>query len=320
MNLPACVYHKHGAYWYVKRGKWTRLAADLSDALEAYARIIDSPSGTMPALIDDALVQIKSKVKASTFKQYEAAARKLKKAFVEFAPQQVQPRHVAAFKLGMAKTPNMANRCLSVLRQAFDYALEAQVIDSNPAVGVRRHKERKRDRLITADEYEAIYAKAGPRLQIIMDLLIRTGQRITAVLRIMRSDLTDDGIRFPKHKTDGKGTVKWTPELRAVVDRALALHGKVSYMTLLFNRRRKAPDYRSVRDQWEAACKAAGVADAHIHDLRAVAGTTAEEQGLNPQALLMHSSPQNTQRYLRSKKEPKVQGPSFRQSVRQPGK
>lgn len=28
MNLPKCVYFKHGAYWLVKRGRWLRLTAD----------------------------------------------------------------------------------------------------------------------------------------------------------------------------------------------------------------------------------------------------------------------------------------------------
>lgn len=316
-HLPACVYPKHGAYWYVKKGEWTRLPEEgpstLQTALEAYAAIVETPNGGMSALIDEALKVIKKQVAESTAGQYDDAAKILKRKLVQFAPEQVRAKHVMQLKLSMEKTPNMANRCLSVLRQVFDFALERQQprVDCNPAIGIKRFKEHKRDRLITASEYGAIYAKAGPRLQIIMDLCIRTGQRITAVLRIRRSDMNDEGIRFGKHKTDGKGTVKWTPELLAIRDRALALHGKVSYMTLLVNRRRKAPDYRSVRDQWDNACKAAGVEDAHLHDLRAVAGTEAEEQGLNPQALLMHSSPQNTQRYLRAKKEPKVNAPSF---------
>lgn len=312
-HLPPCVYPKHGAYYYVKRGAWTHLGDTLAIALEKYALLHETPKGNMDPLIDDAFAFIKPNLAAQTVKSYGSAAKQLKKVLQQFQPHQVKPVHAATIKRSMAGKPNMCNRVLSFARQVFDYALENQWpgVELNPFTGIRRHKERKRDRLISEAEYAAIYAKAGPRLQIIMDLLIRSGQRITAVLRIRRSDLTDEGIRFPKHKTDGKGTVKWTPELRAVVDRALAMHGKVTYMTLLFNRRRKAPDYRSVRDQWDIACGAAGVEDAHIHDLRAVAGTRAEEQGLDPQALLMHFSPQTTRRYLRAKKEPVVQGPSF---------
>lgn len=310
------MYPKHGAYWYVKNGKWTRLPSTgpstLASALEAYAALVETPKGGMPALIDEALVVIGKRVAASTAGQYEDAAKILKRKLVQFAPGQVRPVHVVALRQSLVNTPNMANRCLSVLRSVFDYALEQQRIESNPAIGVKRLKEKKRDRLITPQEYVAIYAKAGPRLQVIMDLCIRTGQRITAVLRIRRTDLTEEGIRFGRHKTDGKGVTAWTPELRAVVERAKALNGNIrSLTTLLRNKRGKAPDYRTVRDQWDEAVKAAGVTDAHLHDLRAVAATWAKRQGLNPTALLMHSSPAQTERYLRGREEPVIEGPSF---------
>lgn len=317
-HLPPCVYFQHGTHWYVKRKIWTDIGPSLTEALEAYARIVGTPQGNCDALIDEAFAFIRPRLSKETIKGYTTAAKKLKKALAQFRPEQVNPKHAATLKKALASKPNMGNRVLSFARQVFDYGLEQwPSVEANPFLGIKRHKERKRDRLITPDEYDRIYEKAGERLQIIMDLLIRTGQRITAVLRIRRSDLTDDGIRFPKHKTDSKGVVAWTPELHEVVDRALAMHGKVERMTLLFNKKHKAPDYRSVKDQWDIAVKAAGVEDAHIHDLRAVAGTEAEEQGLNPQALLMHATRANTERYLRSKREKVVQGPSFnRQSIR----
>lgn len=323
-HLPKCVYPKHGAYWHVKGGKWTRLPAQgpstLKAAMEAYAAIFETPKGGMPSLIDEALVHIKRSVKPSTAKQYDIAAKKLKKQLVEFAAEQVMPKHIAQLKISMAGTPNMANRCLSVLRLVFNYALEQQLIQSNPAVGIKPHKEKKRERLITAAEYGEIYAKAGPRLQVIMELLIHTGQRITAVLRIHRADLVEEGIRFPQHKTDAKRIVRWTPELRAVVERAKTLNQNIRALTLLHNRRGKVPDYRTVRDQWENACTEAGVLDAHLHDLRALAATEAKKQGKNPTALLGHSSEAQTSRYLRSREEPVVDGPSFRRLIDTPTK
>lgn len=311
-HLPPCVYPKHGAYWYVKKGKWTRLGDTLASALRAYAERFEAPQGTMDKLIDSAMDVIKPGLKRNTVRQYEIAARKLKAAFVEFSPEQVTPKHVAGFKTGMVATPNMCNRCLSLLRQVFDYALEHEMVDSNPAIGIRRHEEKKRTRLLSDKEYDAIYAKAGPRLQIIIDLLYLTGQRITAVLKIHRSDITEAGVRFPQHKTDTKRIIKMTPELKAVIDRAKALGGGVTSLTLLRGRGGKAPDYRSVRLQWDNACQAAGVEDANLHDIRAKAATDAEKQGLNATALLGHTNVQQTRRYLRGKEEPVVEGPSFR--------
>jgi integrase len=320
-HLPPCVHPKHGAYYYVKGGKWIRLGETLADALTAYAALHETPKGGMPALIDEVIMAMKARkppLADSTLKQYEGAAKILKRKFVQFAPEQVKSKHVALFKRELAGTPNMANRCMSVLRQVFDYALEEQLpgVDGNPAVGIKRHKEGKRDRLISWEEYGAVYAKSGARLQVITDLLIRTGQRITAVLRIKRTNLLPEGIRFGHHKTPTKGIVKWTPELREVVERAKALRGNVRSLDwLLTGRTGKPPDYRTVKDQWDKVCERAGVEDATLHDLRALAATEAEKQGMNPTALLQHSSPAQTRRYLRGKEEPVVDGPSFRRLI-----
>lgn len=315
-HLPPCVYPRHGAFWHVKGGKWTRLGATLEDALAEYARMYETPKGGMPTLIDDALDHIRPNIAKATAAQYDVAAKKLKRMLRQFAPEQVKPKHVAAIKIALAKTPNMANRCLSLLRQVFAWALEQQLVDVNPVVGIKRHHERKRDRLVTLAEYDAIYAHAGPRLQVIMDLLIRTGQRISDVLAIRRADLLEDGIRFQQQKTGAKLVVPWTPELRVVVERAKMLHGNIRALTLLHNRRGKTPDYRTVQLQWEKACRTAGVADARLHDLRAMSLTAAKKQGLNPTALAGHSSPAQTARYLRDREEPLANGPSFGQSNR----
>jgi integrase len=316
-HLPRSVYFRHGAFYYVRGGKWTRIGKSLREALGAYAAIQETPSGSTSDLIDQAMAHIVRKVSKNTEKQYLRAARHLKVWLQEFDPQDVQPRHVAALKLKLAAKPNWANRCLSLLRQVFDYALEQQLVQINPAVGVKRHPERKRTRLLSLEEYQAIYDSAGPRLQVIMDLCIRTGQRVGDVLAIRRSDLTAEGIRFEQMKTGNKGVVAWSQELRSIVERAKTLDGNIRALTLLHNRRGKAPDYSTVKIQWDKARSAAGVPDARLHDLRALAATWAKKQGKNPTALLMHSSPAQTVRYLRDKEEPVTEGPSFGQSNRQ---
>jgi integrase len=325
-DLPACVYRKDGAYWYVKDNRWRRLgpigdAAALAAALEAYAHLQElEADGGMPALIHDALAHLAARkipLAPNTLLNYRTAGKILARKLRAFRPSQVEERHVSQVKAGLKRTPNMANRCLSLLRQVFAYAMEERPelgVKANPAATVKRHPEGKRDRLISAEEYAAIYAHAGPRLQVAMDLAIRTGQRVNAVLKIERSQLTEHGIRFGKFKTDTKGIVAWTPELREVVERAKALGGPVSDLTWLvpgvYHPERKA-DYRSVKEQWDRACKAAGVTGAQLRDLRAVAATAAKRQGLNPQALLQHTSAAQTERYLRGKEEPISTPPSF---------
>jgi integrase len=312
-HLPRCVYRRHGAYWFVKGGKWTRLGVDLRAALATYATLYEAPKGTMPQVIAEALRTILPKVKPATQKQYTIAGRKLAKMLAEFSPADVRQKDIAALKLALAHTPNMANRCLSVLRQVLDYAVEHQMIDGNPAIGVPRLDERKRTRLLTAGEYAAIFAKAGERLQIIMELSRYTGQRIGDVLAIRESQIDADGISFKQQKTGKLLRVSWSPGLRRAVDRARERQGAVRSLTLVTGRRGGKADYRTIRDQWDAACKAAGVEDAHLHDLRAMAATEARREGKDATKLLGHSSPAQTDRYLRDRDTVTVDGPHFGQ-------
>jgi integrase len=311
-HLPRKMYLRRGTYFYVRKKQWINLGKDLRGALAQYASILEEPKGGMADLIDAAMVHIEQGVSPNTCTLYRQGARRLKKMLKEFSPQQLRAKHVMQVKRGLAKTPSLANVCIIVLRLVFTYALENELVDDNPATAVKLYRTAKRTRLISIQEYTAIYAKAKPRLQIIMDLCIRTGQRISDVLAIRRADLTADGIRFQPQKTDTKkGIVPWTPELRAVVERAKSLNGNLSALTLLHNRRGQPLKYMAVYDTWRKARRTASIPDARIHDLRAVAATWARKQGKNPTALLMHSSPAQTERYLRDKEELIVEGPSF---------
>jgi integrase len=134
-------------------------------------------------------------------------------------------------------------------------------------------------------------------------LLRVTGQRVSDVLALRRADLTDEGVAFVQHKTGAKVTLRWTPDLRAAVDAALALHGPVKRLTVFYGRRNDggSPGYQTILKQWQRAVKKAGVPDANLHDLRAVAVTDAHRQGLDAQALAGHSSAAMTRRYIRDK-------------------
>lgn len=320
-HLPACVYHRHGAYWHVKAGKWTRLSDDLQTALQEYARLqAVKGGGGMADLIDEALPSILAGKAPSTQKQYRACAIKLQHILLEFAPHQVTPRDIAQIRRSMADTYAVANRTITVLRMVFDYALEEQLVAANPCVGIKRFEQQSRTRRITRQEFRAIQAAGTPLLGVVMDLCYLTGQRIGDVLKIRRADLQDDGIYIEQQKTTARLMIAWTPELREVVERAKLLHGPVATLYLLRGVRKAAPTYHMIYRQWLKACKGAGVEDANIHDLRAMAGTEAEAQGHDPQKLLGHADRKVTRRYLRDRTVPVVEGPSFGQSKTSRGK
>jgi integrase len=311
-----CCYFKHGAYWLVKRGKWERIGSTLAEATAEYVRrTTAAKTGGMPALIEKVFAHHTPKLAEGTCDIYRAVSDRVSLQLREFEPGQVRGKHIAAIKLKLVDTPVMANHTVSWLRTVFAYAVEWQLVDTNPCIGIKPYPVRKRARYLADAEYAAIRAKAGPRLAVIMDLLYLTGQRVSDVLAVRRGDLTDAGIAFTPEKTanstQARLVVQWSDELRATVAAALALQGKVPSLYLLHNRSRKPLTYSAVRQQWDAACLAAGVEDAHMHDIRAKALTDAKAQGHNATALAAHADPKMTERYIRLRETPLVQGPTF---------
>lgn len=98
---------------------------------------------------------------------------------------------------------------------------------------------------------------------------------------------------------------------KAATDAAKALHGRVASLYVVPGRGALPLAYMPIFRDWQTACIAAKVADAHIHDLRALAGTVAKAEGRDAKALLGHKSARMTERYLRDRELPIVEGPSM---------
>jgi integrase len=316
-HLPACVYARHGAFWYVKRGKWQRLAGadDLAGALREYARLMATGVGGMPELIEQSLPVLTEGKAAATRKLYTLAGRKLQHMLADFAPHQVERRHVIEIIEGMAATPIMAARCVSLLRLVMARAVDLQIIDANPCSDLPQRPRSKRTRRVTLDEYRRIHEHASPRLQATMDLCAITGQRIGDVLALRRDALRPDGVRFRQRKTGAELVVAWTAELRAAVDAATALHGRVQGLYVLPGLRGRPLAHQPIWRDWRRACAAAKVDGATLHDLRALAATEARRQGLDAQALLGHATERMTLAYLRDHDVPVVQPPSLKRGT-----
>lgn len=325
-DLPPRCYLKHGAFFYVSPcGKWHNLGRDKDKALREYGKLAVNTGALdisrMTGLIDTALPMICHGKAKSTVKSYRQVAARLRVIFAEFGVDDVKPKHVAQVKVSMRDTPNLANRFLTVLRLLFTYAVEQQLCEWNPASGIKPYPEAKRTRLLSDEEIDQVLSHCPPRLKALVGLLRVTGQRVGDVLAMRRSDLTDEGVVFVQGKTGARVTLRWTPDLRAAVDAALALHGPVKRLTVLYGRRNAGgpPGYATILKQWRRAVEKSGVSDANLHDLRAVAVTGAHRQGLDAQALAGHSTAGMTRRYIRDKMGVVVTPPTLSKKVSKSG-
>jgi integrase len=312
-HLPACMYLKHGAYYLVRHGKWCRLGSELPAALHEYARILGQTAGGMPDLIDTMLPRILRNKRTGkphadeTVRQYTASAALLKTMLASLSPHDLSPRDVKSLKRELQDTPVVSNRAVTVLSLILKEAVDDELIDSNPAFGVERIKLEPRTRRVTVAEYDSIYANADPTMRAVMSMCYATGQRVMDVCTIKSEQIADDGITFVSQKTKSRVTVEWTTELRAAVAEARALKPNALRPTYLWG---FAPlTYPMVYKRWRKACKAARVTDANIHDMRAMSGTDADDQGISAQTLLGHKDSRTTRIYLRDKTTPVVRGP-----------
>jgi integrase len=302
---------RHGAYYYVHKGKWTRLGNDLHTALQQYAAVVAVPENGFPGLVDKALPHITERVSPSTARIYRRCAGILKETFAEFRPDQVTHGAIVQMQDMWKSNHATANHLLTTLKLIYQWAMDREIVTANPTLSVKRLSQNQRSRLITWREYQAIYAEAPDWVQVIMDLCYLTGQRIGDILKIEHVHLQDGGIFFEQEKTGKRLIVAWTPELSEVVARAKTLKYSVrSVKYLLAGRAGTKRERQNVWRYFKGAARAAGVPDVTLHDLRAMSGTEADREGLDPTALLGHTDRRTTQIYLRDKTAKKVSGPT----------
>ena len=312
-HLPACMYHKHGAYYLVRLSKWRRLGTDLAASLHEYARLLGQADGTMPELIELMLPRILRNRKTgamhaeSTQRQYRQAASVLAQMLAPLSVQDVSPRDVKAVRRELQDTPAVANRTVTVLKLILQEAVEDELIASNPAGGIKQPKLAARTRRLTDAEFRSIYAHADPLLRAVMSLCYATGQRLMDVATIRSDAITDQGVYVRAQKTRKQVVIAWTADLRAAVAEARALKPNLLRPLYLFGF--ETPTYPMLYKRWKRAVKAAKVSDARAHDIRAMAATDADAQGIDSQKLLGHTDAATTRIYLRDRVVPVVLGP-----------
>lgn len=309
------MYRKHGAIYLVRRNKWSRLGETLDQALVEYARIQSGSRGSMGILLDDYLKHCatrKKPVADSTLKQYTYAADVLKVALEHFSPHTLTAPVVARLlDHHGAKHPNMANRMRSVLMGAMNLAVRHGLAQTNPVLPIARFEEDKRERYITDQEFWKVYACANPVTKAMMKIQHLTGQRIADVLSRKMTDVEGDAIYFVQQKTNKRVAIR-APGLKEAIEEAKQARGNVRSFWLIPGPKGRRYSYKGAYDAWKRAAAKAGITDARPNDLRAKAATDAEEEGLNPTALLGHDSARTTKRYLRNRKAKVVAGPTLK--------
>jgi integrase len=221
---------------------------------------------------------------------------------------------VKAWHTALQDSPYAANRALAVLRKMFSLAVnEWELVDENPALGVKMFRETKRERFATDNDLARIgrwlsnAEKAGtvhPSFALAVRLLALTGMRLTEVLTLEWSavDIQNSAIRLADAKA-GARTVPLGAPTRALL---AAVEVRGSYVVTGYDTTTHL-QRSAFRMGWRYLRAGTGLADLRPHDLRHTAGTFAAQAGANAflvRDLLGHKTLAMTGRYVERASDP----------------
>jgi len=308
-DLPARVYFKHNAYYFVDSSKkWHRLGDDFYQAMIAYSEIntINIPCSNMGAILDRYQRDIIPTKAISTQKSNLSEIVLLRGVFGHMQPEDIDPQDI--YKYMDARPLVRANREIALFSNVFTKAIRWGYCKENPCKQVERNKETPRDRYVTNSEFWAVFdlAEYNPVLQVAMLLTAITGLRGTDLLQITFAQFTEQGLEVTPSKTKSRTGKKliftWTDSLTDVHARAKNLKRKIKSIYVLCNRKGQPYTPSGFKAMWRRLmlkAKENGIEWFQFRDLRAKAGSDHEDG-----SLLGHSDPKTLERHYRRK--PKI--------------
>ena len=317
-DLPPHMHQKGGMYYYVTssggKRKWIKLHAELAKARVLWAQLENGDYATQTSLFNERLDLYLASPKFTALAertriQYECVAKTLRAYFDGASMESIQPKHIAIW-MDNHHSAIQANTGKAIISNVFDIAVRYGIVNANPARQIKYNRVGGRDRLITDQEYRAIWKAADDHVRIAMDVGYLTGTRIQDILDIHLGDLSPEGIFVKvgkvKNSTKKKQLFLWSPGLEEVIARAKALPRSVRGLYLICDRQGKPYSYSTFNTHWLKAVRSVGIEGVHFHDIRAKAATDAKALGINYQALLGHASKAMSDRYLRAREIERV--------------
>lgn len=314
-HLPANMQLKHGAYYFVKAGKWTRLADSYGPALVEYAKYVGSRPEVLK--VKDALWgaiehartrKHKAPASPATLVSYRHSAARLERDFGHMALEDLEPEHVVRYVVNGGTVQH--NRDKALLSIAYTYArVLGGYRGPDPTKGLQvRVEEKPRDRYVTDAELDKIISVASPKLACIARFIELTGMRQGDALRVKVADLDDDGFTYYNSKSKRWQGLEWSPELRTCVADAKRLWRGFGRVWLFESKPKGKHASRGLgpytpsglRALWRVARTKAGLQDVRLHDLRA---KSASDAGSDEEARqrLGHADGKVTRRHYRRK-------------------
>lgn len=231
---------------------------DVMTFAKLWSKFLDSPTFT--------------ELSARTQTDYRQHQKKLLAVFGKMRADDIRIEQVRIYmdKRGLT-SKNQANQEISSMSRVYGWGYERGYVKGNPCKGVRKFTLKPREVYITDEEYQAIYLEAVPALRVGMEIAYLCAARVSDVLSLRWSQVSDEGIFIQQGKTGTKQIKAWTERLHDAIELARTLGGKT---TVICSNKGTKYSKSGFNDLWEAARDSAGLTlgrklKCTFHDLKA---------------------------------------------------
>jgi integrase len=264
---------------------------------------------TFHSVVETYLAHQRKKLRPGSFNDTQAyLTGHLTKTLHAMPLAAIERRHVAAVLL-VIEGKVSANRVRSALSAFFSWTIKSGLLDShNPVSGTAKHKETRRERVLTDAELRAVWlATLENDFGAIVRLLVLTGQRRTEIagLRWSEVDLDAGVIRLPAERTKN-GRAHVVPLSIAAAD-ILAARQQTPGRDEVFGRAAGGfAGFGYEKKRLDERLAASGIAPWTLHDLRRSCASGLGELEVSSdtiESLLNHARPGIAGVYNRSRLE-----------------
>lgn len=197
-----------------------------------------------------------------------------------------------------------ANKTLKLINAILNIAVELELIEKNPANGIKIHKMQARDRYITLEEMPrflaAVEEDKNPYLKYFVYISLYTAARRNNVLSMRWENIRlEEGVWYiPETKNGESQTV---PLINLLIEKLKQYPYSSESEWVFPGQRRNSGHLTSINVAWKRVCKRAGLKNLRIHDLRRTVGSWMAKFGISMaiiSKLLNHNDPQSTKFYI----------------------
>jgi integrase len=242
---------------------------------------------------------IRSKLKVKTGKSYAAGMATLRAAYGSQKAASLSRAQIATLHAKAGKTPFAANRALATWSKMFSWAAARGLVPEghNPAKGIERYREERRERFLTEEELSRLGAalaeaetvglpwnidsakprskhlpgtdnqrtKLDPFVVAAIRLLLLTGARLREILDAQWSHVDfERGVIFLPDSKTGRKTLYLSSAALEVLN---GLPRLVDNPFIIAGAKEGAPR-ADLKKPWASICRVAGIEGARLHDLR----------------------------------------------------